>query len=196
MILGADSDRGASEVADHSYDCGVVEDPTQRVTNPARFLAVHAAAEAALEALRTEFDVVVVEGLEVDPALVSTGETQTLRIARVLPTISTAAPITFAWDDFPGLTLRFGRCFVTSLPSCGCDYCDDNPDDLVEDLQFWITATSEGGFEEDCPATGQPRGSFHTAHRGSATGGQLDVADAAPDIPVPPGGRWHAWPRI
>lgn len=58
------------------------------------------------------------------------------------------APLTIRWTNFPGVNVTYGRWHEEGYPQCGCDACDENPDDLIEDLEARIEAAVSGRFSE------------------------------------------------
>jgi hypothetical protein len=44
--------------------------------------------------------------------------------------------------------LRLGRWFYEPQPECGCDDCDEDPDELVVGLRLRVSAHIEGGLWE------------------------------------------------
>ena len=159
-----------------------------QVTNAGRYAVLHTAADTLLADLETRYWTVRTEGLAVDPDLIGRG---TLRVVRLAPVNPDGAPVTVDYTDFPGLGLRFGRWYITSLPICGCDYCDDDPDDLIDDLRFMVSAAVAGGFQEYCD--GQVSGTFKSDQRLSSNGGWGNATRAAQDIAQPADNRWRAW---
>ena len=107
-----------------------------RVTNPGRYAVLHAAADLLLDELTERY---MVERREIrEPS----------RTVRLIPRTPAAAPLAVTFTDFPSVILRFGRWYEESLPSCGCDACDERPDDLVAELRTQVSALVEGGLWE------------------------------------------------
>ena len=98
------------------------DDEYRRVTNPGRFVVLHEAAERLLDELTEQF---TVERREAKEPLGGTGDL--VRTVRLIPRMPAAAPLAVAFTDFPSVVLRLGRWFGDSLPSCGCDACDEPP---------------------------------------------------------------------
>ena len=67
---------------------------------------------------------------------------------RLIPRTPAAAPLAIAFTDFPSVILRLGRWYEESLPGCGCDACDEQPDDLVAEMRTQVDALVEGGLWE------------------------------------------------
>jgi hypothetical protein len=107
-----------------------------RVTDPGRYAVLHDAADRLLDELTERY---IVERRE---------SREPLRVVRLIPHTPAAAPVAVSFTAFPGITLRLGRWYVESLPSCGCDACDEQPADLVADLRTQVSALVEGGLWE------------------------------------------------
>jgi hypothetical protein len=107
-----------------------------RVTNPGRYAVLHEAADVLLDQLTERY---MVERRE---------SREPLRIVRLIPHAPAAAPLAVVFTDFPSVKLRFGRWYEESLPNCGCDACDERPEELVADLRTQVSALVEGGLWE------------------------------------------------
>ena len=125
---------------------GPPEEACSRVTNPERFMPLHDTALEILAALEQRFDVERVEGYGLDEELA-------IR-ALVRPTIALrpidpeAAPITVAFTDFPGLSVRFGKWSTEWFPVCGCDACAEDAEGEIERLTERVDCVAAGGFRE------------------------------------------------
>jgi hypothetical protein len=124
------------------------EDPLpqayERVTNPGRFQVLHDAARELVERLARELAVERHDVTEPDPR----GRESTVPGVRLTPHSSKAGPLTVVFTAFPGLEVRMGRWYEFLLPACGCDACDDDPQDLIEDLHARVKAFTDGRFRE------------------------------------------------
>jgi hypothetical protein len=116
-----------------------------RVTNAGRFDVLHDAAEALLDELADQY---TVERRETKEPFGPEAGAPIVRIVRLIPRSPAAGPLAVAFTDFPGIVLRLGRWFEDRLPSCGCDYCDEDPNELVADLRAHVSAHIEGGLWE------------------------------------------------
>ena len=116
-----------------------------RVTDPQRYGVLHAAAESLLEEL-TEY--YTVERRETKEPLTPGSDELLVRTVRLIPRTPAAAPLSVAFTDFPSVILRLGRWYQQSLPSCGCDACDEEPAALVAELRVQAAALVEGGLWE------------------------------------------------
>jgi hypothetical protein len=110
-----------------------------------RYQVLHDHADTLLDALAHTYVVVWRDGkepLDHDPA------GPLVRTVRLIPRSPAAAPLSVAFTDFPSVILRFGRWYQQSLPACGCDECDEDPDALVTELRTQVAALIEGGLWE------------------------------------------------
>ena len=126
---------------------GPPEEAYGRVTNPERFLPLQSAAIEVLDRLEQTFDVHRVEGYGLDEEL--EGARGTVRPSiQLTPADPKAASITVVFTDFPGLFVRFGRWQDVLFPSCGCDACDEDPQDEIERFRESVDRVTAGGFQE------------------------------------------------
>jgi hypothetical protein len=119
-------------------------DSYRRVTNPARYAVLHAETRSLIESLVTRYQVISQTGsIEVDfPEWKgSPGE-----VIRLQP--ADGAPVTFLFTDFPGVLIRFGQWATEAFPVCGCDVCDEKPDDVVTRMRNLIDLIVAGGYQE------------------------------------------------
>jgi hypothetical protein len=113
------------------------------VTDPGRYAVLHETAERLLDNLAAQYIVERRESKESrDPA------DEPVRVVRLIPRTPAAAPLAIAFTDFPGVVLRLGRWYEESLPGCGCDACDEQPDYLVAEMNTQVNALVEGGLWE------------------------------------------------
>jgi hypothetical protein len=119
------------------------DEDLSRVTNPGRFALLHEAAERLLDELAERY---TVERREAKEPRGATGDF--VRTVRLIPRTPAAAPLAIAFTDFPSVVLRLGRWHEESLPSCGCDACDEQPQDLVAEMRAQVEALVEGGLWE------------------------------------------------
>ena len=125
---------------------GPPEEAYSRVTNPERYQPLHAAATELLDRLEREFAVDRLEGHDADEDW--SGVTLARPPIRLVPRDPQAAPITVAFTDFPGLYLKPGSWRSELFPNCGCDACDEMPDELIEKMIGMVEAVVSGGFRE------------------------------------------------
>ena len=125
---------------------GPPKEAYSRVTNPERFFPLHAAATELLDRLEREFAVDRLEGQDADEDW--SGATLACPPIRLVPHDPQAAPIVVAFTDFPGVSLKFGYRPSDPFPDCGCDACDDTPDELIEEMTELVEIVVSGGFRE------------------------------------------------
>ncbi|GAB1644707.1 hypothetical protein KRMM14A1259_51300 [Krasilnikovia sp. MM14-A1259] len=121
-----------------------VTDPL-RITDPERFGLLHDAAETLLDDLTERF---TVERRETREPGEGRTEGPLVRTVRLIPRTPAAGPLAVGFTDFPGLAVRLGRWHELALPLCGCDSCDEDPKQLVDDLHREVYAHVEGGLWE------------------------------------------------
>ena len=114
-----------------------------RVTDPGRYFVLHETAERLLDSLLAQY---IVERRESKEAIGPASEP--VRVVRLIPRTPAAAPLAIAFTDFPGVVLRLGRWYSEYLPGCGCDACDEQPDDLIAEMHTQVNALVEGGLWE------------------------------------------------
>jgi hypothetical protein len=118
------------------------DDPAyERVTNPERFLPLHAAADALVARLEAQYQVERRDGGP--PAYEGV-----IRQVELIP--AAGAPLAIRWDDFPAVNVVFGAVHDETYRPCGCDACDaiEQPDELIEDLEEKVEALVAGRFSE------------------------------------------------
>jgi hypothetical protein len=106
-----------------------------------RFAVLHEAADLLLDRLTTKY---TVERRETKDVL----HGDMVRTVRLIPHTPAAAPLAVSFIDFPGVVLQLGRWYRRSMPACGCDACDEQPEVLLEDLGQQVAALVEGGLWE------------------------------------------------
>ncbi|MYE55309.1 MAG: hypothetical protein F4X34_08980 [Chloroflexi bacterium] len=125
---------------------GPPDEAYSRVTEPERFWPLHEWTLEVVDRLLTEYDVTLEESKLTDTEL----ELSTLvrPIMKLTPSQDSCAPITIAFTDFPGITVRVGRWVTDKFPSCGCDACDEMPDEEFEGLTELLDDVVAGRFRE------------------------------------------------
>ena len=125
---------------------GPPDDAYERVTEPERFTPLHDWTLGAVEGLQAEYDVTLEEGKGMDAELERSPLARpTLKLT---PRQESCAPITIAFTDFPGIAVRVGRWVIEPFPSCGCDACDEMPDEEFEMLMELLDDVVAGRFRE------------------------------------------------
>jgi hypothetical protein len=122
------------------------DDAYGRVTAPERYAVVHDAADRLIADLVGRYDVATSPGDPTD--LGRSGGIELLRVVRLVPTREDAAPLTVGFTAFPGVLVRFGHWHIQAFPSCGCDACDEHPDDVIRELDDHVTALVQGRFTD------------------------------------------------
>ena len=125
---------------------GPPDEAYSRVTEPERFRPLHDWTLELLARLDAEFEVEIAEWDGRDAEL----ERSTLArpLVKLTPGGDSRAPIIIAFTTFPGLTIRFGRWYVERFPDCGCDACDEMPDENFDHLRRLVDCVVAGGFRE------------------------------------------------
>ena len=57
-------------------------------------------------------------------------------------------PQSIVFTDFPGVVVRLGEWGREGFPSCGCDACDEKPNDVVDRMREAIESAVAGDYEE------------------------------------------------
>lgn len=139
---------------------GPPKEAYSRVTEPERFQPLHRWAIDLLAQLEADFEVERTEWDGPDAEL----ERMTLArsMVKLTPTDDNCAPIIVAFTTFPGLAVRFGNWRVEYFPDCGCDACDEMPDDAFEALSELVETVVLGRFRESLYITsdGHGRGEY------------------------------------
>ena len=123
-----------------------VDDAYTRFSNPERFGPLHEWALEAVAQLRRDHEVNVEEGRGMDPEL----ERAPLSRAtlKLTPFRDDCAPITIAFTASPGLEVRVGRWVTDVFSSCGCDACDEMPEEEFERFTEMVSDVVAGRFRE------------------------------------------------
>ncbi|AOD24694.1 hypothetical protein IM25_23805 (plasmid) [Rhodococcus sp. p52] len=126
-----------------------MEDPPDqaygRMSNPQRFAPLLLAADTLVADLAERFEVTATRG----PATLRPASAiQPIESIRITAPHPDQAPLTITTTSFPGLYLDIGAWQHIALPACGCDACDEQVDDAVEDLIKYCTAAAEGRLSE------------------------------------------------
>lgn len=154
-----------------------------RVTDPDRYRVLHRAAGELLDRLAREFVVERVDDGDPD------GDT----VVRLSPSVGDGAPLTVEFTAFPGLVVRFGRRHVDAYPRCGCDACDEQPDDLVAELREQVEILVTGGFSESLVRG--PEAWITHRFAGRSGGRRLVDGDEAATLGEADHWDWPPWTR-
>ena len=125
---------------------GPPDDAYSRVTEPERFAPLHGWALEVVARLQTEYEVTLYKDGVTDADLERSPLSRSLM--KLTTTQDSSAPITIAFTDFPGLGVRMGRWFTDYFPSCGCDACDEMPEDEFERFTELLSDVVAGRFRE------------------------------------------------
>ncbi|WP_264653409.1 DUF6226 family protein [Actinoplanes cyaneus] len=132
----------------YSVDCMSDADPEPdaygRVTNPGRYQVLHDVAERLLGELARNFAVSRSESLVSDPSR-SSGQ---VRMVQLDPAHPGVGVLRVTFTGFPGLMVKLGQESETALPACGCDACDEDPQELIEELHHKIGRLTRAGSTE------------------------------------------------
>lgn len=157
------------------------DSPYERVTNPERFARLHQVANELMRELQERFEVLV-------EAVAPEGEhprSQALSAVRVSPR-NGAAAVTITQTSFPGLFVRFGSEHSEHFPSCGCDACDERPDEVADNLREKVLAVTRGRFSE-------PPGGHEFIYDNGRESGQGRTRRSWWQSPTR---RYEAWPPL
>ena len=69
-------------------------------------------------------------------------------LIKLTPIQDYSAPVTIAFTDFPGLGIRVGRWLTDWFPSCGCDACDEMPEEEFERFTEFLSDIVAVRFRE------------------------------------------------
>jgi hypothetical protein len=116
-----------------------------RVTDPERYRTVVDAAESLIDDLVETFRVVRSTG----DSAVDFPERHAPSQATIRLVPEQGVPISFALTDFPGVLLRFGTVGADAFPRCGCDACDEAPDEAVDQMTRLVWSLVAGDYREE-----------------------------------------------
>jgi hypothetical protein len=164
------------------------DDAYERVTNPERFAPILEAADAVVARLESTYLL----------ARTQRGEPAVEGVIRQVEFVPVAgAPLSVGWSDFPGVRVRYGRWHEESYPQCGCDACDEQPDEVIDDLERKVDALVAGRFTEAVVTDSE--GTWLTAEflfgDGCRTSQKYRLGEGHPLRGEPGQVVWPAWPR-
>lgn len=160
-----------------------------RVTNPERYAVLHAETRSLIESLVSTYDVISEPGnveLDFPEWKGSTGD-----VVRLAPT--RGVPLAFLFTDFPGVLMRLGEWGVEPFPICGCDACDEKPDDVILRMRTMIELVVVGGYQEVLTKRSL-RQSFDWPHGLSVTERRIS-RDERRRLGEPGSHKWPPWTR-
>lgn len=130
-------------MGDRWGDEGPPPEAYSRVSDPTRYAGLHEIAREVVADLELRFDVARTDSTEPDDR--GPGDVPVLSL---VPHDRTAAPLAIVLTSSPGLLVRAGHTSRTSIPSCGCDACDETLADSTELLIDHVTDIATLGFTE------------------------------------------------
>ena len=160
-----------------------------RVTNPQRYAVLHEETTSLIENLVSTYDVISEPGnvaLDFPEWKGSTGDA-----IRLHPTQGT--PVAFLFTDFPGVVIRFGEWEADAFPNCGCDACDEKPDDVMTRMTNLIDLIIAGGYQEVLTKRSL-RQSFDWPQGLSITERRVGRVERR-RLGQPASHKWQPWPR-
>lgn len=176
------------------------EDAYSRLSNLERFAPLHDVALALVEWLRSTFDVDVEQSPSAAADLLLQPR-DLVQAIRIVPRDQAAAPLTFVLSRFPGVFLHAGWLHDFHFPMCGCDACDDNVTDLIDQLEWTVRTVVSGGYSESfAPGSGD-----WIEYRLDESGvGMRSGRTSTEELPnervvaartaIPASGQWNSWP--
>jgi hypothetical protein len=114
-----------------------------RVTNPERFAPLHELAVETLTQLESKFDVMRMEGVDIDAGVEWVRPT-----VQLTPQTAEAGELAIGFTNFPGLIIRLGHWMVEPIPLCGCDACDETAEEGGARLGQLVSTLGQGRFHE------------------------------------------------
>lgn len=121
-----------------------------RVTNPERYQVVHDAARLLIDQLTARYEVEATPGESAVDFPRFKG--RAVDVVRLRPT--EGAPVTVMFTDFPGVLVGVGVYCLRAFPMCGCDACDEQPEEVAEALGQLVSAAIAGRFREELTKRG------------------------------------------
>jgi len=160
------------------------------VTDPERFAVLHEWAADLLDRLVEDYDVVRTDDVGVD----ADGEPKST--VTLTPSRPDAAALRVTFTGFPAVLLKCGRWSEESYPHCGCDACDEQPDDLLDELITKIEAVVMGGFSEELTSGEERwlRTSIRTLRERGTSAEQIEPPQYEL-YGAPRRYDWQPWPR-
>ena len=122
--------------------------PYGRVTNAARFTMLHWIALDLLDQLQRDFAVERVEPYKRDDLDRFARVPLARPAVALVPQDPGCAPLVIACSSFPGLLVRAGGYYQRAFPGCGCDACDENPEEEADRFRRLVDAVTTGHFRE------------------------------------------------
>lgn len=129
--------------------------------NPERFSPLHDVARALLEYLAATYEVEVLMGEQATEGLLHRPLTEDIvEAARLTPVGVKGAPLVLVLTRYPGVRVYAGALFWENFPTCGCKACDENCQDLADQLESLVFSVVTGGLTERISRRKLPKWSF------------------------------------
>ncbi len=160
------------------FETGPPEDTYSVTKHPERFEPLQAVAEGLIDYLLQHYAVTVVRTASV----------------RLIPALGAGVCFTLTDPPFSGVRVSAGLLTRLAFPHCGCDACDEDLLDSIENLEAFVFAVVRGDFAEW--RRGRMVG-YSVYLDGAEVGGASQKVTgkalrAARRLP----GRYSAWPRL
>jgi hypothetical protein len=164
---------------------GPPADAYSRVSDPQRYAALHDVAEGLVGGLVARYDVEVtdepVSGLPAGSSV------------RLRPRSGESAELVVVRTEL-GVRLRAGRWTEQPFPSCGCDACDEDVDDVAEELREFVADVVVGRLEEELDRGLWSGGSLIVRRPTQSASTSLSRAQVR-ELGPPGRTSWAPWPR-
>lgn len=171
------------------------------VTHPERFAPLHEVADAVVDFLTENYEVMLEHDSHVALDILYRGD-DVLRAVRITPESPDSASVTIVYSTYPGLRAHIGLLQDAHFPVCGCDACDDTWQSEAERFERTIFAAVLGNYQERVTLAPKLRTFYQFEYENGGEGAEgepslaeRDRAIAAASILERIGGHWAAWPR-
>jgi len=162
---------------------GPPDEAYSRVSDPHRYASLRVLAGELVADLTRRYDVDVRDEPVAGPREVSA--------VRVHPRSGDGADLVVVDTDF-GVYLRAGRWATEPFPSCGCDACDEDVDDVADRLRGFIDDVVHGRLQEEL--SGGIRGGQLRVQRPTSSGTTSLTRARVRELGSPGRSAWAAWP--
>ena len=170
------------------------------MTEPERFLPLCHWALETVARLEQDYEVTREDGEGIDAELENRAISRPT--IKLTPLRDSGAPVNVVFNDFPGLAVRVGRWGTDWFPSCGCDACDEMPEEEFERFEELLDDVVAGRFRESLShgPNGEGWSRYeHWSDRGfSNSGGSrltreetVQILNGKPEFVA----KWMPWPK-